>query len=193
MVKRAMALLSSRHGNVQGLALDAFQEQAMGALATQLPPDGSRLLLSSYALQWSPAPLEVLQRVWALFARSGDWLALAVPDASSFALLRAALAAANLPSHLLPLPEHQALIGPRAQRALAPWWRWVAGGVFVNAVPVGSAVEYLRHFTLIGARPERSRYAPREVVRLRRCLEGEMRRSSAQLDYHSTWMLLQRI
>ena len=192
MVERARAVVVERHGAVTGVVLDAFQPEAVAVLAPQLPLNGSRLLLSSYALQWSPTPLTVLQQVWAPWLRAGDWLALAVPDAGSFQVLRRALAAAELPSHLLKLPDQEALIGPQAQRALASQFHWVAGGSFANGVPVPSALAYLRHFALIGARPQRSPYSRSQLVRLRRCLDQQLSGSNAELDYHSTWMLLRR-
>lgn len=192
MVERACALLAERHRAVTGVVLDAFQHDAIDVLQAQLPCHGHRLVLSSYALQWSPAPLKVLQKVWAPLMRAGDWLALAVPDASSFQILRQALVAAELPSHLLELPDPQALIGVAAQRALAPQFQWVAGGSFPNGVPVPSAVAYLRHFALIGARPQHSPYSRSQLVRLRRCLDQQLSLGVAALDYHSTWMLLRR-
>lgn len=192
MVKRARAVVAERHGAVTGVVLDAFQPDAVAVLAPQLPPQGRRLLLSSYALQWNPTPLTVLQQVWAPLLRAGDWLALAVPDAGSFQALHQALAAAELPSHLLKLPEQQDLIGPAAQRALATQFQWVAGGSFANGVPVPSALAYLRHFALIGARPQRSPYARSQLVRLRRCLDQQLSLGAGELDYHSTWMLLRR-
>ena len=192
MVERARAVVVERHGAVTGVVLDAFQPEAVAVLAPQLPPNGSRLLLSSYALQWSRAPLTVLQQVWAPWLRAGDWLALVVPDAGSFQVLRRALAAAELPSHLLKLPDQEALIGPQAQRALASQFHWVAGGSFANGVPVPSALAYLRHFALIGARPQRSPYSRSQLVRLRRCLDQQLSVGTAELDYHSTWMLLRR-
>ena len=192
MVERARAVVAERHGAVAGVVLDAFQPEAVGVLAPQLPPHGSRLLLSSYALQWSPTPLTVLQRVWAPLLRAGDWLAVAVPDAGSFQVLRRALAAAELPSHLLELPDQQALLGPAAQRALASQFHWVACGSFAIGVPVPSALAYLRHFALIGARPQRSPYSRSQLVRLRRCLDQQLSLGAAELDYHSTWMLLRR-
>ena len=193
MVERASALLAERHGAVKGVVLDAFQRDAMGVLAAQLPSQGSRLLLSSYALQWSPTPLRVLQQVWAPLLRAGDWLAVAVPDVTSFQTLRQALAAAKLPSHLLELPDPQGLIGPSAQRALASQFEWIASGSFANAVPVSSALAYLRHFALIGARPRRSPYSRSQLVRLLRCLDQQLSFGVAELDYHSTWMLLRRL
>ena len=102
-----------------GVVLDAFQPDGHWCLGAQLPPHGSRLLLSSYALQWSPTPLTVLQRVWAPLLRAGDWLAVAVPDAGSFQVLRRALAAAELPSHLLMLPDQHPCWG----RRLSVLWR----------------------------------------------------------------------
>ena len=190
MVERAVALLGQRHPAVQGATLDAFDPKGFDGVMAQWPLEGSRLLLSSYALQWSADPLAVLQSVWAPLLRTGDWLAVALPDAGSFQVLRQALAAAALPSHLLELPETQALIGPAAQAALAPQFHWEAAGCFANGVPVTSALAYLRHFALIGARPPQSRYARKDLLRLCRCMEQQL--LEQQLDYHSTWMLLRR-
>lgn len=195
MVERAAALLELRHPAVQRVTLDVFDPVAMAGLVGPWSAPGCRLLLSSYALQWSAAPLAVLQSVWAPLLHPGDWLALALPDAGSFQLLRQALAEAQLPSHLLELPDPQALIGPAARAALEPQFHWEATGSFANGVPVASALAYLRHFALIGARPPQSRYSRQELIRLIRCLEQQLkgrRLQDHQLDYHSTWMLLRR-
>ncbi|WP_170953808.1 methyltransferase domain-containing protein [Synechococcus sp. UW105] len=192
MVAHAMALLSERHGAVQGLSVDAFSSDLVRVLAETPVADGMRLILSSYALQWSEAPLTVLREVWARLLQPGDWLALVVPDARSLALLRRALSAASLPNHLIELPAEQDLIGPAAQRCLDSRFIWVGCGSFANAVAVDSALAYLRHFALIGARPPSSRYSRSQLVRLRRVLDQQLREGPAVLDYHSTWMVLRR-
>ena len=192
MVERAVALLHQRHGAVQGDVLDAFSPAGLSSLASQLPNQGTRLLVSSYALQWSEQPLVVLREVWSILLRPGDWLAVAMPDQCSFAVLHAALSAAGLPSHFLKLPCHEALIGEEGQAALASRFQWVAGGGFANAVPVESALAYLRHFNLIGASPVRSPYSRRQLMGLLRCLDQQLSRGVAELDYHSSWMLLRR-
>ena len=180
---------------VQGVVVDAFADAAVEALVPLLAPEAShpRLVLSSYALQWSAAPLEVLKTVWGRLLRPGEWLAVAVPDDRSFAVLRAALAEADLPSHLLALPASDALIGAAARSTLADGFAWVDGGCFANGVPVASALDYLRHFTRIGARSGRSRYSRGQLTRLCRCLDQQLSAGAAELDYHSTWMVLRRL
>ena len=193
MVERARHLLLPRHRSVRGLVLDAFASDALAAVGEQLSGRGPGLLLSSYALQWHPEPLAVLTRCWAPWLRPGDWLAVAAPDDRSFTLLKAALVAAALPSHLLDLPRTPDLIGAAAAQQLQPWFRCHGSGAFANGVPVASALDYLRHFALIGARPSRSPYARGELVRLRRCLDQQLDAGRSELDYHSTWMVLQRL
>lgn len=203
MVERAVERLRAwqcpQQAPVQGVALgvvvDAFADAAVEALVPLLAPEAShpRLVLSSYALQWSAAPLEVLKTVWGRLLRPGDWLAVAVPDDRSFAVLRAALVEADLPSHLLALPASDALIGAAARSTLADGFAWVDGGSFANGVPVASALDYLRHFTRIGARSGRSRYSGGQLTRLCRCLDQQLSAGAAELDYHSTWMVLRRL
>ena len=160
-VERLRAQQCLQQAAVQGVVVDAFADAAVEALVPLLAPEAScpRLALSSYALQWSLAPLEVLKTVWGRLLRPGDWLAVAVPDDRSFAVLRAALAQADLPSHLLELPASDALIGAAARSTLADDFAWVEGGSFANGVPVASGLDYLRHFTRIGARSGRSLYS----------------------------------
>ena len=203
MVERAVERLRARQchqqapvqGIVQGVVVDAFADAAVEALLPLLAPEAShpRLVLSSYALQWSAAPLEVLTTVWGPLLRPGEWLAVAVPDDRSFAVLRAALAEAALPSHLLELPASDALIGAAARSTLADGFAWVDGGSFANGVPVASGLDYLRHFTRIGARSGRSRYSRGQLTRLCRCLDQQLSAGAAELDYHSTWMVLRRL
>ena len=199
MVERAVERLRAwqclHQAAVQGVVVDAFVDAAVEALVPLLAPEAScpRLVLSSYALQWSAAPLEVLKTVWGRLLRPGDWLAVAVPDDRSFAVLRAALAEADLPSHLLALPASDALIGAAARSTLADGFAWVDGGCFANGVPVASALDYLRHFTRIGARSGRSRYSRGQLTRLCRCLDQQLSAGAAELDYHSTWMVLRRL
>jgi hypothetical protein len=177
------------------VVVDAFADAAVEALVPLLAPEAScpRLVLSSYALQWSAAPLEVLKTVWGRLLRPGEWLAVAVPDDRSFAVLRAALAEADLPSHLLALPASDALLGAAARSTLADGFVWVDGGSFANGVPVASALDYLRHFTRIGARSKRSHYSRGQLTRLCRCLDQQLSAGAAELDYHSTWMVLRRL
>ena len=199
MVERAMKHFQARQclkqAVVQGVVADAFASTVVEALQPLLAVDANqpRVLLSSYVLQWSGAPLQVLTTVWARLLRPEDWLVVAVPDARSFAVLRAALAAAHLPSHLLALPAAEHLTGVAARRTLADSFMWVGGGSFANGVPVASALDYLRHFTNIGARPARSRYSRSELIRLRRCLDQQLSAGKAELDYHSTWIVLRRL
>ena len=207
MVERAVERLRARQchqqaavkaqgqARVQGVVVDAFADAAVETLVPLLAPEAShpRLVLSSYALQWSAAPLEVLKTVWGRLLRPGDWLAVAVPDDRSFAVLRAALVEADLPSHLLALPASDALIGAAARSTLADGFAWVDGGSFANGVPVASALDYLRHFTRIGARSGRSLYSRGQLTRLCRCLDQQLSAGAAELDYHSTWMLLRRL
>ena len=195
MVERAVERLRAWQCPQQGVVVDAFAGAAVEALVPLLAPEAShpRLVLSSYALQWSLAPLEVLKTVWGRLLRPGDWLAVAVPDDRSFAVLRAALAQAVLPSHLLALPASDALIGAAARSTLADGFVWVNGGSFANGVPVASALDYLRHFTRIGARSGRSRYSRGQLTRLCRCLDQQLSAGAAELDYHSTWMVLRRL
>ena len=199
MVQGAMERLQARqalmHSAVRGVVVDAFADEAIEVLEPLLASGlrHSRVVLSSYAIQWSAAPLQVLTTVWARLVRPGDWLAVAVPDDRSFAVLRAALVEAGLPSHLLTLPASDDLIGAAARQTLACSFDWVAGGSFSNAVPVASALDYLRHFTRIGARPMRSRYSRSQLMRLCRCLDLQLSAGTAELDYHSTWMVLRRL
>ena len=194
-VERLRACQCPQQAAVQGVVVDAFAGAAVEALVPLLAPEAShpRLVLSSYALQWSAAPLEVLKTVWGRLLRPGEWLAVAVPDDRSFAVLRAALAQADLPSHLLELPASDALIGAAARSTLADGFAWVEGGSFANGVPVASGLDYLRHFTCIGARSGRSRYSRGQLTRLCRCLDQQLSAGAAELDYHSTWMVLRRL
>lgn len=196
MVERAMQRLQARQALfqsvVKGVVVDAFADAVIEALEP-LVVDAPLVLLSNYALQWSTAPLEVLKTVWARLLRPGDWLAVAVPDARSFAVLRAALATADLPSHLLVPPTSDQLIGAAPRSTLADCFEWVASGSFPNGVPVASALDYLRHFTRIGVRSARSRYSHRELARLCRCLDTQLSAGASELDYHSTWMVLRRL
>jgi SAM-dependent methyltransferase len=195
MVERAVERLRAWQCPQQGMVVDAFADAAVEALVPLLAPEAShpRLVLSSYALQWSAAPLEVLKTVWGRLLRPGEWLAVAVPDDRSFAVLRAALAEADLPSHLLALPASDALIGAAARSTLSDGFAWVDGGSFANGVPVASALDYLRHFTRIGARSGRSLYSRGQLTRLCRCLDQQLSAGAAELDYHSTWMVLRRL
>ena len=193
MVEQAMAVVRQRHANVQGLILDIFDCQEIAGSVLLQAAQSPRLVISSYALQWCPAPVSVIDTVWVRLLRPGDWLAVALPDARSFGVLHAALIAADLPSYFLNLPEADDLIGKKARRILSSSFEWVASGSFANGVPVASALDYLRHFTHIGARPARSRYSRSELIRLCRCLDQQLSAGKAELDYHSTWIVLRRL
>ena len=194
MVARALTLMDPQAGVLQGVVADVFDCEVVDILSPLMPSDSSksRLILSSYVLQWSPMPLMTLKSVWAKLLRPGDWLAFVVPDSRSFGLFRSALDAAKLSSHFLELPDSSELIGVAAQKFLSTHFRCVGSGTFSNEVSVISANDYLRHFTRIGA--QAWRYKRAELVKLNHCLDYVLKSESSRmlLDYFSTWMLLQR-
>ena len=192
MLKAAVSALRPRVQHLQGLLQDAFKPSLVSALESKAGHEGSRLILSSYLLQWSPSPLATLTEIWANCLRPGEFLALALPDQRSFAALHCALAEVGLPFRGLCLPMRDDLLGDRPITTLRKHFQVLAAGSCPTTVAVDSPFDYLRHFLEIGATSERPAYNLGDSVRLFRSLTRFFKDRSPKLDYYTTWMILRR-
>ena len=192
MLETAVSLLRPKVQRLQGLLQDAFKPSLISALDAEAGQKGSRLILSSYLLQWSPSPLETLTEIWANCLRQGDCLAVALPDENSFAALHCALAEAALPFRGLSLPTTDDLLGDESMTKLQKYFQVLAAGSCPTVVAVDSAFDYLHHFSQIGATLESPVYSLGDSVRLFRSLDRVFKERLPELDYHTTWMILRR-
>ena len=143
-----------------------------------LPADlaGSRLLLSSFALQWLEDPCRQLEH-WCRQLRPGGWLALAVPTSASFPQWRQAAEAAAVPWSALPLPTAAELLAV-AERNLQLQRRQQ---LFFQR-PIATPLAFLRSLCSLGA--QSSRTPPVGAAALRRQL------AHWPADPHITWSVL---
>lgn len=152
------------------------------------------LIASSFALQWFEHPDAILGQ-WLGCLVPGGWLAIAFPTCHSFRQLQTLCSELNLPYPIRAMPDPTPLIA----------WGWEQASQCIfhqDFVPLQapSPQAFLRHFRRIGAVPK-DRAKQLSTAQLRRLIrhwdpsspgQGRGDRPGLEVDYHVTYLLLQR-
>ena len=155
---------------------------------------GRRVVISSYLLQWSLKPLDVLISTWINLLAKGDILAISFPDARSFEWLRRSLMTIGLEDRTLKLYDSDVLIGTNAVNKLSAHYKVISYGRDNDSVAIKQPSDYLRHFSKIGSTPSSQRYSSKEVKSILKGLSLLAEKGHpCQLDYYSTWLVLERL
>ena len=177
----------------QCVLVDAFDCRWMPSFARGDQSLGRRLLISSYLLQWSMDPLNILLGSWHKLLAKEDVLAISFPDSRSFNWLRTAISIVGLDDRNLKLFDSDVILGAAAFQRLSKCYEIISWGQDDDSIPIKQPSEYLKHFSRIGSTPAVQRYSLKEV---RRILQGIYQLAEdgypCRLDYYSTWILLRR-
>lgn len=173
---------------------DAFDSKWTGFYQKHGQSLGRRVVISSYLLQWSKNPLDVLIKIWINLLNKGDLLVISFPDSRSFEWLRRSHMLVGLKDKSLKLFDSEELIGANAIARLSTCYQVVSCGQDNDSVVIKQPSDYLRHFSRIGSTPSFRRYSFREVKLILKALSFlEKSGHPCMLDYYSTWLVLKRL
>lgn len=155
---------------------------------------GRKIVISTYLLQWSDNPLDIILGPWLELLSTGDTLAVAFPDNRSFKLFQLSLEKVNLEERFFSMHHSDVLLGPKAQDQLSQYYELISFGKSDDSVSVNQPLDYLKHFSKIGANSLVPRFTNKEIKRIIGGLYETLEDGHpCRLDYFSTWMILKRL